>query len=351
MPQARVALLEFKFHREVIPSQLLFLLNQNFDVHVIMDTKLWDDALFGCCKDKLKTTLLTHSTRWYNKVYIFFFLQYYFRSRKITHVIINTLDSTFLHVVLRFLPRRMHLVGIAHRVHEIDADLAFRSNVKRMNAVLTLSEDTLAYLRNTYPALKKTQSFYPVFFCPPSATMDRDPHELWIAIPGQLSFKRRDYRLLLDYVGQKPSQPLRFLLLGNAAKFDGPEIADRIKAEGLDRYFFYKNEFIPYAEFIELISICDYVLPLIGEQTWMVASYQQSQVTAAMNWAMGFQKHVIVHQAFSHLRHLQRNTLWYTNASFPALLDGLQKPAPYTHGPETDFHIQAARYLETFQPE
>jgi GT2 family glycosyltransferase len=345
----RALLFEFKFHEEIIPSQIQFLQSKGFEVHLFLEKTLWDDSLFGCFSN-LKTKLFRNSKHWHIKLLILFRMLMYVRKNRINYVVVNTLDSTFGHVIIRFF-KRLYKVGIAHQIGNVSHSKVYKMNVKRMQGVLTLSKHTLTYLKTNHPDIQNTSFFYPIFFCKENIKNEGRRDEVKIVIPGQLSHKRRDYQMLLDCCVQLKHNDIRikFYLLGDAHKFDGPEIIKFIHDNELEKMFWFNSGRIPYNDFLRYISEADYVMPLLSTNVANYKYYLESQISASFNWALGLKKHLIIHKDFAHLDFANLNAMVYDNDLRSKLLElsnAMNKP--YIDLPQLNFDHQRKAYFEVF---
>lgn len=347
-----VLLFEFKFHQEIIPSQIRFLLAGGFDVHLFLNRDLWDETLFSCVKDQIKVTLVNRPDKILTKVRLFFQMTRYVDEHRITNLVVNTLDSTFGGFIIRRLSR-LHKVGVVHRVHEIASNRSFANNVRRMDGVLTLSAKTHEYLRKNFPWAADSAWFYPIFFCGAELSSQSSFHGISIVIPGQISYERRDYKSLLKIAAalKQDHVNVKFKLLGNARKFDGPAFKDEIAATGLQDFFTIWDAFVPYKTFLDEIASADYVMPLLTPDQGNSRNYEASQISAALNWALGFRKKLLLHRHFSQLDFISGNSVLYDNEGLMELFHNLQKPGPddYQDVPELSFENISRNYLQVFQ--
>jgi hypothetical protein len=305
--------------------------------------------LFECFKGKITVNLFANSQKWYKKLLIFLKLQYYARVNGITHLVVNTLDSSFGSLIVKSLSN-VYKVGIVHRVQDIKSKRTYFANVSRMDGVLTLSDHTFEFLVANYKWVKNPSYFYPVFFCQEPSNHKASGNEIRIIIPGQLSNERRDYRGLLAALRQLASRrlPVKFFLLGDARRFDGPSIVAEVRNNGLEEYFYFSEGFVPYVEFIRIISEADYVMPLLSTDQENSQYYMESQISAATNWALGFRKPILLHESFKDLKYISVNALYYHSGDLPAVLSALSKSSGFKEIPDLAFANQVGSYFKSF---
>jgi hypothetical protein len=171
-------------------------------------------------------------------------------------------------------------------------------------------------------------------------------------IPGQLSNKRRDYQLLLDCCLQlrRNNTKLKFYLLGDTLKFDGPEIVKFIGDHELGKLFWFNSGRIPYNDFLQYISEADYVMPLLSTRVANYKHYLESQISASFNWALGMKKHVIIHKDFLHIDYSNKNAIVYEDDLINKLLElNDEMKIPYTDAPQLNFLSQRESYFKAFE--
>lgn len=348
----KVLLLEFKYHQETIPSQVLMLLEAGYDVHLILNEKLWDEQLLGKFRDRIHLTLLSRTHLLPQKIISILKIRKYIREHGIEYLVLNTLDSNFNNFLLRLNPD-VHAIGIVHQVHRFITRKMHRNNLKLVKGIATLSSYTLRYFRNNFDHAGRSTCFYPIYFNDANGVAERSQGaEVRIVIPGQLDLKKRDYHQLITHVEKykkSGGSGVKFFLLGNIRNNDGPEILEAIRMKELEEFFFWREEFIPYKEFFSILQDSDYILPLLSHSIVNHDHYLQSQISASFNWAYAFKKKLLVQDDFRSIVETQ-NAIFYSDTDLYKVLGSLERPASVYHiPPHFEFRIQQEAYLSLFE--
>ncbi|RAV97841.1 glycosyltransferase family protein [Pseudochryseolinea flava] len=344
----KVLLVEFKYHQEIIPSQLMLLLDAGYDVHVFLDKNLWDEQLLGVFKDRVSFTLLHDTKKIFRKIAAIFQLRKYVRKHGISHLVINTLDSNFNYYVLKFLPG-LHAVGIVHQVHRFVKKQSHRKSLNKVNAVATLSDYTLDYFRKHIVLKVESAFFYPIYFETKYQATTKTRAEVTVVVPGQLDLRKRDYFQLIAAVERMPKlEGVKFILLGNKNKNDGKAVVATIESKGLSKYFVLSEGFLPYDQFFQYIASCDYVMPLLSDNISNYRQYLQSQISASFNWGYAFNKKLLLHIDFSQV--VKRvDAVFYDNDTLSNVLSQLKKEdTSMVRSEYFDFKKQQEAYLSLF---
>jgi len=346
----KVLLVEFKFHQEIIPSQLRFLLANQDEVHLFLNEKLWDEYLLGPFKNQIRVELFGNANAWYTKIRLLFMLRRYVKKHKITHLVFNTLNSNFNALVLRFIPS-LHVVGIVHRADRLQKKKWQLSAMQKVQGILTLSQETLLNFKIKYPYKEKVSCFYPIFFSKAARVLPEHNSTIYIAIPGQFDIAKKDYGMLVQaarYVREK-GIPIKFILLGNASKKDGIKVIEEIIRLELDDVFYYKKSFIPYEEFFQWMERADYVLPLFTKQVKNYDNYLTNQISASFNWAFSFRKKLILPSDFEMQEYVRKSAVFYKHDELNSILASLPKQVNQSvTSDQLSFENQQKQYLSVF---
>jgi hypothetical protein len=346
--RGKVLLVEFKYHQEIIPSQLLMLLDGGYEVHVFLAQSLWDDQLLGPFRDRVSFTLLPDTKKIVSKVQALFRLRRYINRHGITHLVVNTLDSNFNYYVLKFNPN-VHAIGIVHQVHRFVKKKSHLRSLRKVRGIATLSDFTLDFFKKHFTLQVRTAYFYPIYFKTDTAQPHREKKEIGIVVPGQLDLKKRDYFQLIHALEHAENLPdIKFYLLGNKNRNDGPAVAAAIESKGLSRYFYVSDGFLPYDDFFSIIRSSDYVMPLLSSSIPNYNQYLQSQISASFNWGYAFRKKLLLHVDFEKIVK-GGDAVFYTDSDLPMVLRNLQQSPSAEIVPEhLAFTNQQASYLSLF---
>lgn len=347
----KVLLVEYKFHQEVLPAQLKFLLSAKNEVHLFLEYKLYDDFLLGPFRDVISLSLIKNSGKWYNKIKLLFLLRSYIKNNGITHLVFNTANSNFNAIIMRLIPS-VKFIGIIHRVSTLKERKMMRSFVSRLDGVLTLSQQTLLNFKEAFPFKLNSSCFYPIFFEWQSDTSFGDfANQINVIIPGQFDIKKKDYQPLLDAATliKERHLSIKFILLGDASGEDGKKIIADIERLHLQALFIYESKFIPYSVFFKWVYNADYVLPLFTRRVLNYENYLKSQISASFNWAFAFNKRLIIPKDFESMAYVSENAIFYSDADLIEKLVSLRKEdSRITINRDLSFSNQQRNYLKVF---
>lgn len=116
-----------------------------------------------------------------------------------------------------------------------------------------------------------------------------------IGVPGGVSFKRRDYQLLLDLAGSWERSgagpgPAVFNIISEVGFKDGRQLWDRVHQAGLMRHFRF-HERLSDRDFARQVYECDYLLPLVGNTD---PSYLREKNSATFSHAARYRKPMLL---------------------------------------------------------
>jgi hypothetical protein len=151
--------------------------------------------------------------------------------------------------------------------------------------------------------------------------------EMWIAIPGEVDFRRRDYEGLINEVRTHgPLDPsVRFILLGRCSREheDGRALRELLVGSGLERHFVLFDDVVEQSTFFGHLMECDALLPLIHPVTHFFVFYRDHQVSGTYNLAFGFAKPLLMHEALRGPEDFEVSAFFYNDGTLVSLLNRL----------------------------
>ncbi len=167
----------------------------------------------------------------------------------------------------------------------------------------------------------RIQSMYPVFFPQfPEREVSKPEGKLWICIPGQLEYKRRNYLGLLDELATGDlNEDVQFILLGRSSHRhgDGADFRSRIE-DRKDRFMLF-DSFIPDDLFHSIVKKCDLVMPLMGGK----ARYSTEAITGSVNLAFAYKIPLIMEEEFMEIEDFKRCGIDYSKGTLVTILNKL----------------------------
>jgi len=344
-------------HDECLYSQLLFLKQGGYHVTLICNEKLRERVQEFDAADKQVFFQLDQTGKWKELGEIWKIRQYLVRN-KIETLIFNTAHGKRVQYLCRLLPSGVRFVGTMHATNKLHDSLIQKVINERVQKYFVLNDYLLDRVRQLPPEGLSFSSYYPIFFPSfknqPRITKPRD--EFWIAIPGQVEYKRRDYRTLVRaVVGLSNRSGYKFLLLGKSEHelSNGRDLQDLIRRAGVESNFIFWKDFVTCSTFHAYISQADVIMPLIHPNGHDLKKYVIHQISGAYNLAFAYKKPLLMCTNFAGYEDFRENSVFYDVASLSATLEDIQKiktqieslqPAMYRQ-PKWTFDYQAERYL------
>ena len=320
-PSGIVALIELgNSHDECIYSQILFLNKADYTVHLLLSEGLKTQAAnFPTAAVVHYFSLPAKGIQAWSEL---FKIKQYLKKHAITHVVLNTATgNTIRNFILLNLFTSIPFAGTVHHTGKLNKSFTQRLISLKVKKYFVLNDYLLDSIKKQHPL--RIASYYPIFF--PAfepVAITKATSEFWICIPGQLEFKRRDYKSLFSQL-QKHKLPIgfKFILLGrcNHKYGNGEEVKLMIKEQQLEDHFIVFDQFIDNALFHAYLKLSDVVLPLIHEGSEGFKSYATAQISGAFNLAFAYQKPMLMHQYFNFITDFQVSSFFYSPADLVAL--------------------------------
>lgn len=282
-----IALIEFgSSHDEVLYSQYRFIENySDSKVHLFVSEAL-KPRLFNYPSEQVHFLPASPRFRDFRK------LHRLLAKLNVDRVVINTASGKRVRNFV-FAKARVpyKYIGLLHHQRKLENSTTQSLISLKIRSYLFLS----AYLAHQAKSLKpylRIGYFY-AGFLPKweiSEEMRKPQGEIWIVIPGQLEYKRRDYQALLNSLDpQKSPSNLRFIALGKSMHDhgDGADFKQQLNQKGLVPWFKTWDNFVPNEAFYSYLRQADFVLPLIHPNHAGGKLYAK-QISGSWNMAMAF---------------------------------------------------------------
>jgi len=308
-----VALIEIcGSHDECLYSQVKFLSESGLNVFLIISDNLddrvkWFDNVAGIISFKFGTSLL-------NDLINLFKIRRTLKSKNIRNVIINTASNEIIAKLVNILPVSISVVGIIHSLKKLNNSFSQTLINHRIKKYFVLND----YLLNYIPQLEDTrfESFYPIYFPEYNYTIPKAENDFWVAIPGQIEFKRRDYLGLVHSL-QKANldKQIKILFLGNSCSqhSDAPKIKEMIKNDALNNNLVFFRQYIDPMILFAYIKQSDLILPLLNPGVAYYPDYINNQISGTFNLSFAFNIPMLLHSDFSGIDDFDISSIYYTN--------------------------------------
>lgn len=335
-------------HHECIYSQLEFIKSPDTEITLICSANL-ENAVSG-----------------FEQVNHFHFIEYRkgewkgaFKIKNILNkndfdaVVINTAHGKRVRnfLILPFL-KKQNFTGIAHNTKKFASSKTQKIINAKVNKYFVLAQ----YLLKNKPlsTIKglKFDYFYSMFY-PKQETrvIEKGKEDNWICIPGQVEYKRRDYKTLFDQVraeGLNPNIKLIFLGKSKHKHGDGVAIEEEIASLGIASQCILWDGFIDDSTFYSYLLQSDYLLPLIHKNSAELSNYFTNQISGTFNLAFGYKKPLLLENTFKDYEDFKGDGVFYETSELVNYLNSLE---PFTNenlfkSSCFGFEEQKERYLE-----
>jgi hypothetical protein len=310
----RIALVELGgSHDECLYSQVRFL-KSHPDVHLtlILHPDLKDRAAYFDGVDATHYAKVRSGFAGFRDLY---HLKNYVIEQGIEKVILNTAQGSLMGrwMRLRF-PSNIQFYGTLHNISKLRGSHSQSRINRRVKTYFVLNDYLLERAQEWAPKGIGFQTYYPIFFPDyPDVPLEKEADEIWITIPGQVEFKRRDYEGLFQSIKRFGIPPrLTFILLGRCEHQhgDGHKVKEWIHELGENAHFKLWDDFIDLETYFSYINASDYILPLIHPDDVSSEVYA-NQITGAFNLAFGFKKTLLMERSFESYEDFKDTALFY----------------------------------------
>lgn len=335
----KIALIEFNtFHTECLYSQILFLQEAGYQVTLICNNRV---------RDIISDFNLNTDTHYFD----FSKFSSLIRARsllirqKIDRAVLNTAQGN---IPLKFMmlpfPRKIRFFGVIHNTGKLESSFGQKLISRKIRSYFVLSRYQYLHTLGRY---KYSFSYFnPSFFSDynlDNLTELKDD-KLWVAIPGALEYKRRDYNFLFDFLREYNDDKLNFILLGNSSKNEGPDIINKIKKYKLERNFTYFDKFIPNSIFHSYLRKADCLLPLIHPETEGADSYTKNKISGMFPLSLTYNVSLLCHEIFRGIEGFDYPALFYNDKN--ELGNILKKSLEIEHTFKLSFEEEKNRFIQ-----
>lgn len=356
MSQPKAALLEIYDSHEVnLYSQLRFLQRGGYEVMLIVSEKhrqtveAYDGGGFHI--EYVSVTSRKGLAQWKE----LWRIRQIILHHGIKTVIFNTAHTNPVrNFCLLPFPGDIQFFGTLHGVNKLEGSFTQKLISRRIPSYFLLADYMLEKAMKVPHNGLRFSVFYPIFHPPfkDVAMEHRKPGELWIAIPGSVEYKRRDYLSLVKAFAALPERPaVRFFLLGNGTHpaGNGADLKRRIDQAGLQDHFIFFNGYVPDAVLHTYLRHCDAVIPLIHPINADMEKYLENQISGSFHLAFAYKKPLLMHHYFSRYEDFRETSLFYNLEDLTGFLQSLSLSlAGFDHSgynnPKWTFEYQAANY-------
>jgi hypothetical protein len=353
--EKHIALIEFAAsHVECIYSQLLFLKSGGYTVHLIACNELQSYVEF--LHEPLHCKYVDAGVDFRSHWRCVLDTNEYLKRNKIHRVVLNTAEGNHVRDLCLVASPGGLFTGILHHAYKLSRSFTQKLISFRIRKYFVLGDYLLAGL-NTQGRVR-VASFYPIFFpISNSVEIHKPDDEVWIGIPGELNYLRRDYESLVEAVSRRRSPPnVRYILLGSskARLMDGARVRDAVHKSGLQCQFVFFDAYIDAPTFYSYLMKCDILLPLIHPGVQLYETYRRFSVSGTYNLAIGLAKPMLMHSSFRGFEDIETTSFFYELDSMAETINSLvrdrslieTKSKEILRCEKFSFDVQCKRYLD-----
>lgn len=250
-------------------------------------------------------------------------------------------------------PGKTRFVGTIHNLRKLTQSTGQKIINWKIEGYYVIS-------RHLLPQLKKLTSKPAQYYSPldksgiplMAPTQEKVTGERWLAIPGSIEFKRRSYAKLIDMVLSPLFKNVRFVLLCNAQKGDGPQFLQKVRQIlflkevhrlGLEDRFITFSGFVPSATFDAYMRACDYILTLIDKDTPNAADYKTMKTSGSFSLAASYGKPLLCDSYMADIEDFDPPHVFYRNdEELAAIINSGKQPEASRR---LDFEEERKRYM------
>lgn len=286
----KVLIVEFyTWHDECIYTTCKLLKQSGAEVHLALnqDIRNRTEATLGTVAD----SITYYPFRKGIKAFVFLWqLRRYAVNNGFSHIYFNTASgSETFKLFLLPLPKRLKLVGTLHNVKKLEYSFGQKFITRRINGYTLLSDLLTPYYNNMCE--KPSAAIYPIIYPKIDvAHVIKSDGEIWIGIPGAVSFMRRDYTSLITAVAGNVGygKNIKFVILGNIHRDDGESLLADIRQSSLESNFIIFESYVPDDVFYGYVCQCDYLMPLVHPHKKEYSKYLDEKISGTYNLAFAY---------------------------------------------------------------
>lgn len=353
MLKKKIALIELNtYHEECLFSQISFLKDGNYDVTLIINPNNSKNiTYYGLDKNNIKLFNPRGAATLVNRIYNWFSLYRYIVKNNFQKVVFNSASSNKETIALiQFLPSSITCLGTIHKLTKLNHSFSQRIVSKRIKNYFVLNDFLVNSAEINNKAIRLF-SYYPIFFPEYKKVKTiKKENDLWVCIPGELNYQRRDYNVLLKALSllDWKTKNLKIIILGkiDPTKTDSKLFLDNLKNLNLTKFVYTFNDFIENDIFHAYLKLSDYIMtPVITNQ-----AYLKYKISGAYNLAFAYRKPLISPEELQIIPDLQENSYFYQDSEslmrlFKSFLSGtIEKKDIYSHK-KWNYKSQYKNYL------
>ncbi|MEA2018173.1 MAG: hypothetical protein U9N59_06970 [Campylobacterota bacterium] len=301
-------------HTETIYSQTLFLNSHNYEVHLIANKSH---------QSRIKSFKTVDSFLYIdtdkNKIKQYYQIKKYLKYNNINILVINTAAWS----VISFLPFMLFgvkIIGITHGLEKLRNSFSQKLLSLKIKKYFVLSEQLFDNAKKEFSL--EFSYFYPMFFQKQgNIDLEKKRDELWITIPGQLEYKRRDYISLIKNLPNYIPDSIKFIILGSCNNHDGHDFITKLKSKKIDKNFIFFDTFVDDKIFHNYLLKSDLILPLPPYNS----RYLNNAISGTYNLAYAYSKAQLLPLHCEQIKDFSNKAIFYDENDLYNLITKTEK--------------------------
>lgn len=323
-----IIIVEFNtWHGECLYSHCLLYKRMGYSIILCTTTKqekLAENLQSNNVIDKYE---LFEFSRRYKKLTELWRFRRFVLNSQANHLHLNTAQGSFAwKLFLLPIPKRIIVTGILHNIRKVKSSLGQYFISRRINGYILLSD----ILKPEYIASKckvTVEAVYTIFKPNIKSTeLDKPQNEIWLCVPGAISYKRRDYDILLE---KEWPENIKFIFLCNRHKEDGDVFYKKVEITNpkLMKNFVFFDKYIPDELFDAYILKSDALLPLVHPWNNSLAQYIKTKISGTYNLSVQYKKLMLCPQSLMGIGNIANIAIAYSDDRFADYVSSLTKEA------------------------
>jgi len=320
------------YHDEVLYSAASSLIESGeYNISIITTMFNAENLLIKELKNIININILDNLDNRNNKFINYLKILKIIKMNKPDLLVFNTLEDTKLSLFAIIFLSKYKIIRVLHNVKRIKFNLNFKNNAKmltelvlrniiRKNIVLNYEVYKYSLENNLINRNKLDYSYFIDYYFNNiieyieniPEVIKKEKNKIYIGIQGNIEFKRRNYNILLsllDICNKQERDNIRFILIGDCSKGDGPNYLNIIKEKGYSSNFIIYKYFLKYENYFKILMQCDFLMNLIDNST---KEYNETKLTSTENMSYIFKKYVIADINYKS-KNIFKNIIYYNS--------------------------------------
>lgn len=244
----------------------------------------------------------------------------FLQAHNIQKVVFNTAQGGHIRNLALILPKHITCYGFIHTIRKFSTSKTQRIIDRCMKKYAVLSDDLLQRIApNAYP--KQTALYALEFEEGTYIDIPKKENECWLALTGGVENRRKDLASIVSFMQQAPTTKWIFLGRTNKELADVKAFLADLEEHHLSDRVVLFDSFLSNDVFFSYLKKCDFIIPLIHENTASSNEYIHHQISGAFNLSFAYHIPLLIQKTYEAEEDLNKAAFFYTNDTFQETLD------------------------------